>query len=101
MGPNCNGMVNFIDGFTMTTSATVAARQPAGNVGLVAQSGGAGQGNVMCRAQDVGVSCEVSCGNSADLNILDFIEFMIGEPSTDVIMVLAENIPDGPRLMRV
>lgn len=103
MGPNCNGMVNFIDGFTMTTSATVATRQPAGNVGVVAQSGGAGQVNVMWRAQElgVGISYEVSCGNSADLNILDFIEFMIDDAATDVIMVLAENIPDGPRLVRV
>ncbi len=103
MGPNCNGMVNFIDGFTMTTSATVATRQPAGNVGVVAQSGGAGQVNVMWRAQEagVGISYEVSCGNSADLNILDFIEFMIADAATDVIMVLAENIPDGARLLKV
>ena len=103
MGPNCNGMVNFIDGFTMTTSATVATRQPAGNVGVVAQSGGAGQVNVMWRAQElgVGISYEVSCGNSADLNILDFIEFMIADEATDVIMVLAESIPDGARLMQV
>ncbi|MDB5812266.1 MAG: hypothetical protein JWN94_4388 [Betaproteobacteria bacterium] len=103
MGPNCNGMVNFIDGFAMTTSATVAKRQPAGNVGVVAQSGGAGQVNVMWRAQEAGVaiSYEVSCGNSADLNILDFIEFMIADAATDVIMVLAENIPDGARLLKV
>jgi len=103
MGPNCNGMVNFIDGFTMTTSATVAKRQPAGNVGVVAQSGGAGQVNVMWRAQEAGVaiSYEVSCGNSADLNILDFIEFMIADAATDVIMVLAEHIPDGSRLLEV
>ena len=103
MGPNCNGMVNFTDGFTMTTSATVAKRQPAGNVGVVAQSGGAGQVNVMWRAQEAGVaiSYEVSCGNSADLNILDFIEFMIADVATDVIMVLAEHIPDGPRLLEV
>ncbi len=103
MGPNCNGMVNFIDGFAMTTSATVATRQPAGNVGVVAQSGGAGQVNVMWRAQEagVGISYEVSCGNSADLNILDFIEFMIADAGTDVIMVLAENIPDGARLLKV
>ena len=103
MGPNCNGMVNFIDGFTMTTSATVAKRQPAGNVGVVAQSGGAGQVNVMWRAQEagVGISYEVSCGNSADLNILDFIEFMVADAATDVIMVLAEHIPDGPRLLEV
>jgi len=103
MGPNCNGTVNFIDGFAMTTSATVATRQPAGNVGVVAQSGGAGQVNVMWRAQEagVGISYEVSCGNSADLNILDFVQFMIDDPATDVIMVLAENIPDGPRLFEV
>ena len=103
MGPNCNGMVNFIDGFAMTTSATVATRQPAGNVGVVAQSGGAGQVNVMWRAQEagVGISYEVSCGNSADLNILDFMHFMIEDPATDVIMVLAESIPDGARLMRI
>jgi len=103
MGPNCNGMVNFIDGFAMTTSATVAKRQPAGNVGVVAQSGGAGQVNVMWRAQEagVGISYEVSCGNSADLNILDFMQFMIDDAATDVIMVLAEHIPDGARLLEV
>ena len=103
MGPNCNGMVNFIDGFAMTTSATVATRQPAGNVGVVAQSGGAGQVNVMWRAQEagVGISYEVSCGNSADLNILDFMQFMIDDAATDVVMVLAEHIPDGARLLEV
>jgi acetyltransferase len=103
MGPNCNGLANFIDGFTMTTSGTVATRQPAGNVAVVSQSGGGGQVNVMWRAQEagVGISYEVSCGNSADLNILDFIEFMIDDASTDVILVFAENIPDGPRLIKV
>ena len=103
MGPNCNGVVNFIDGFAMTTSATVATRQPAGNVGVVAQSGGAGQVNVMWRAQEagVGISYEVSCGNSADLDILDFMRFMIDDPATDVIMVLAESIPAGARLFEV
>ena len=103
MGPNCNGMVNFVDGFAMTTSATVAVRRPAGNVGVVAQSGGAGQVNVMWRAQEagVGISYEVSCGNSADLNILDFMRFMVDDPATDVIIVLAESIPPGPGLFAV
>lgn len=103
MGPNCNGLVNFVDGFAMTTSATVATRQPAGNVGVVAQSGGAGQVNVMWRAQEagVGISYQVSCGNSADLNIIDFMRFMINDAATDVIMVLAEHIPDGPGLLEV
>ncbi|MDH5534965.1 MAG: acetate--CoA ligase family protein [Betaproteobacteria bacterium] len=104
MGPNCNGMVSFVDGFAMTTSATIAGpRKPAGNVGVVSQSGGAGQTNVMWRAQELGlgISYQVSCGNSADLNILDFMQFMIDDPTTSVVMVLAEHIPDGPRLMDV
>lgn len=104
MGPNCNGMVSFVDAFAMTTSATIAGpRKPPGNIGVVSQSGGAGQTNVMWRAQELGlgISYQVSCGNSADLNILDFMDFMIADPSTDVVMVLAEHIPDGPRLMEV
>lgn len=104
MGPNCNGMINFVDGFAMTTSATIAGtRKSPGNIGVVSQSGGAGQTNVMWRAQELGlgISYQVSCGNSADLNILDFMQFMIDDPATDVIMVLAEHIPDGERLFEV
>lgn len=104
MGPNCNGMISFVDGFAMTTSATIAGpRKSPGNIGVVSQSGGAGQTNVMWRAQELGlgISYQVSCGNSADLNILDFMQFMIDDPATDVIMVLAEHIPDGQRLFEV
>ncbi len=104
MGPNCNGMINFVDGYAMTTTATIAGpRQAAGNVGVVSQSGGAGQVNIMWRAQQIGVgiSYQVSCGNSADLNILDFMRFMIEDNATDVILVLAEAIPDGAKLFEV
>ncbi len=104
MGPNCNGMVSFVDRFAMTTSATIAGpRKAPGNVGVVSQSGGAGQTNVMWRAQELGlgISYQVSCGNSADLNILDFIAFMVEDDSTDAVMVLAEHIPDGARLFEV
>ena len=104
MGPNCNGLVNFVDHFGITTSASIAGpRRPAGDVGVVAQSGGGGQVNTMWRAQQngLGISYEVSCGNSADLNILDFIEFMVEDSATNVIMVLAEQIPAGNRLGEV
>jgi acetyltransferase len=85
----------------MTTSATIAGpRRPAGNVGIVSQSGVAGQVNVMWRAHELGlgVSYQVSCGNSADLDIVDFIRFMAEDAASDVILVLAEHIPDGGRL---
>lgn len=104
MGPNCNGLINFVDGFAMTTTATIAGpRRPAGNVAIVSQSGGVGQVNVMWRAQElgIGVSYEVSCGNSADLDVIDFARFMIDDASTDVILMVAEHIPDGARLIEV
>ena len=104
MGPNCNGIINFVDAFAMTTTATIAGpRKPAGNVGIVSQSGGLAQVNVMWRAQElgIGISYEVSCGNCADLDVLDFVEYMIEDAATDVVLVLAEHIRDGGRLIEL
>ena len=40
MGPNCNGFVNFVDGFAMASTAAIKGpRRSAGNVGLVCHSG--------------------------------------------------------------
>ena len=104
MGPNCNGFVNFVDRFAFTSSGTVASgARPAGNIGIVAQSGGAAQVNVMWRAQaaGLGLSYQASCGNSADLDVLDFVHFLIEDARTDVILVLAEDLKSGAKLVRV
>ncbi len=104
MGPNCNGLINFVDGFALTTSATIAGpRRPAGRVGIVSQSGGAGQVNVMWRAMETGlhVSYEVSFGNAADLDALDYARFMIEDDASDIVLMLAERIPGGAKLFEV
>ena len=104
MGPNCNGLVNFVDGYAMTTTATIAGpRRAPGNVAVVSQSGGVGQVNVMWRAQElgIGVSYEVSCGNSADLDIVDFGRYLVDDAATDVILMIAEHIPSGGRFVEL
>jgi acyl-CoA synthetase (NDP forming) len=101
MGPNCNGMINFVDGFALTSTATISGpRRAAGDIGIVGQSGGATQVNVMWRAQELGlgVSYQVSSGNDADLDLLDYMNFMIEDPGTRVVLALAERIADGTRL---
>lgn len=101
MGPNCNGMINFVDGFALTSTAVIeGVRPPAGDIAIASQSGGAGQVNIMWRAQQAGldVSYQVSCGNDADLDLLDYIAFMVEDPRTRVVLVLAEKIADGARL---
>jgi acyl-CoA synthetase (NDP forming) len=98
MGPNCNGPVNFIDRFSFSAGYAVSSlAEPAGNVGLVSQSGGLGQTNVMWRAVKAGVrmSYQASCGNEADLSVVDFARFMLEDERTDVVMMALEAIRDG------
>ena len=101
MGPNCNGLINFVDGFAFTSTAAIrGARRPAGDLGVASQSGGAGQINVMWRAQQAGmdVSYQVSCGNDADLDLLDYMAFMVESERTKVVLAIAESISNGDRL---
>ncbi len=103
MGPNCNGFMNFVDGFAMTaTNSMPATRPPPGNIGVVGQSGGVGQVAVMWRAQQAGldISYQVSCGNCADLDPLDYARFMIEGDATEVVLLALESIPDGAKLVR-
>ena len=101
MGPNCNGMINFVDAFALTSTATInGPKKKAGDIGIVGQSGGASQVNVMWRAQQLGlgVSYQVSCGNSVDLDMLDFAAFMLDSKDTKVVLILAEHIANGHKL---
>lgn len=100
MGPNCNGVINFVDAFAMASTAAIMGKRAApGNVGIVSQSGGLGQINVMWRAQEIGlgVSYEASSGNEADLDTLDFGLFMLRSEATDVLLMAVEGIKDGER----
>ena len=100
MGPNCNGFANFVDGFVMTnTSAVRGARRVAGNVAVVGQSGGLAQVNVMWRALDAGVdiSYQVSCGNEADIDAIEFAHFTVEDDATDVVLIAAESLRSGER----
>jgi len=101
MGPNCNGLVNFVDAFALTsTSAIKDGHRPAGDIGIASQSGGAGQINVMWRAQQagLGISYQVSCGNDADLSLVDYLAFMVESERTKVVLAIAERVPDSARL---
>jgi acyl-CoA synthetase (NDP forming) len=104
MGPNCNGLINFVDGFALTSTSTISGpRKAPGPIGVVAHSGGVGQVNVMWRAQELGlgVGYEVSCGNDADLDALDFVDFMLDDPTIRVVLLVAERISNGKKFFTV
>ena len=101
MGPNCNGLINYVDHFALTSTASInGPRAASGDIAIVGQSGGAGQVNVMWRAIEMGlgISYQVSCGNAADLDLLDYAAFMLESEQTRVVLMLAERLADGPKL---
>lgn len=104
MGPNCNGVINFVDRFAMTSTGAIGGpRRAPGNIGVISHSGGLGQITVMWRAQEtgLGISYEASIGNEADLDSLDFARFMLRSDATDVILMAIEGIKDGAKLVEV
>ncbi|MDD1777350.1 MAG: hypothetical protein LUQ65_04205 [Candidatus Helarchaeota archaeon] len=43
----------------------------------------------------------ISCGNSADLDLTDFLEYLGSDPTTKVISCYIEGIKDGQRFLKV
>lgn len=103
MGPNCNGTINFVERFAMTSSPSASGEQPApGNICVLSHSGGAGHTNLMWRALELGLGLNyvVTSGNDADLDLVEFGEFALEQERVGVILMLAERIGDGQRFIR-
>jgi len=104
IGPNCFGFINLVDRVAASPAAALDWTEiPAGRVGLVSQSGGLGLASVFYGAMEESIhfSYLVSSGNEADLNICDYLEFLIDDPHTDVIALTVEGIKDGKRFMEL
>lgn len=94
VGPNCIGIVSPARKFALATAVSLINHPVhVGHIGLVSQSG-AVMGTMMDRAasQNIGFSHCVSVGNQADLDLCDFVDFMIDDPQTHVICTYVEGI---------
>jgi acyl-CoA synthetase (NDP forming) len=102
-GPNCIGMINYVDGVPlMFGNAPFDALGDRKGVAVVSQSGAmASAVRVALQARGIGVSYSVSTGNEASLGAEDFLEEFIGDPHTHVIAMLMEQIRRPARLLEL
>ena len=104
LGPNCMGFINFKKEVVASFGAFLEKPRDltAGNIGFVSQSGAFGARVVRrCLSRGVGLTYEVSTGNEADIQSLDFIEYMIEDAETKVIGAFIESVKSGRRLLEL
>ena len=96
-GPNCMGTLSVREGNLFYPSPRVRGL-PAGSVGVVFQSGGTfmywlRQGAV----RGLGFSYAASSGNELDLDLADYINFLVEDKNTRVVACMVEGIrrPDA------
>src|SRR3990167_7780568 len=92
-GPNCLGLVNYVDRIPLTFVETNAV-PPAGKraIGIVSQSGAMAAGiGTMLLARDVGVSYSVSTGNEAASGVEDYVDWLVDQDDTHVIAMIVEQ----------
>lgn len=103
-GPNCEGYFNALGKVATTFSPTVETQADPNavyvsekRVGVIAQSGGIGFA-LFNRGKAAGLafSYVISTGNEADLGMADFLDYMIEDPHTNVVMLFCEAIRQGP-----
>ena len=96
MGPNCAGYINMIEHLpAMGFMTTIPEKK--GKVGLVSQSG------MICTLlMDSGktdFSYVISCGNSKIVEVVDYIDFLIDDENTNVIVSYIEGVTNPGKFL--
>ena len=98
VGPNCFGLVNYVNNGSMWLAAYLGGAGPRG-AAIVGQSG-----NVCIHfsmnQREVPFSYIISAGNQAVLGFEDYIEYLSGDPNVTAIGLFLEGIRDVPAFSR-
>ncbi|MDP2166805.1 MAG: acetate--CoA ligase family protein [Thermodesulfovibrionales bacterium] len=97
LGPNCLGIINTANGMNATFAAGML---PPGRTAFFSQSGALGIAILdWAIGNNIGFSKFISLGNKSDLSEIDFIEYFIEDPETDIILGYVEDVVDGRRFL--
>jgi succinyl-CoA synthetase alpha subunit len=100
-GPNTNGSSNFVNGAVLTFSPEMALDAPTSNaVGVVSQSGAVGYAAGQAMRRGVNLSHVLVCGNSADVDVADYVAYLAKDDGCAAIVCMVEGLDDPARLVR-
>jgi acyl-CoA synthetase (NDP forming) len=94
LGPNTIGLVNITDQIVLSASGALEMDHfPSGAISLVSQSGGI-LGSLLARAsaRGVGLAKMISTSNEVDLELADFIDWLVDDEATKVIALYVETV---------
>ena len=93
VGPNCQGMMNIADGYSLGFGTPFGLKYRRGNLSLTSQSGAFGNSVLMLADEEgVGFRHYVSTGNEAVTTTLDFVDHFVDDPETAVIAELCGRL---------
>ena len=100
-GPNCVGLANTGSraGLNfMPDYAKMGHRR--GPVGIVSQSGALGYTILQAMGRGIGFTHYLAAGNSADVDVCDYISYLAEDDDTRAIICLLEGVKDGGRFLQ-
>ena len=103
LGPNTIGLVNLSARIPLSASGALEISDlPTGHVAVVSQSGGI-LGALLSRAagRGIGLSSLISTSNEVDLEVSDFIDYLVDDDNTQVIALYLESVRNPQRFREV
>ena len=100
-GPNCLGLVNYVDGVALTfveTPAVALGSRP--GIAIVSQSGAlAAVVAVTLSSKALGVSYSISTGNEAGSGVEDYVEYLLDDEHTQIFALVVERFREPRRFL--
>jgi acyl-CoA synthetase (NDP forming) len=103
VGPNCQGMINIADRVFAGFGSVFNFDYEPGPVSMVSQSGGFGFSVMNLSSKDGGLGFRqmVTTGNEIGISTVDFLEYFIRDPQTEIIAGYIEGLKDARRLIDI
>ena len=103
IGPNCQGMINVADRVFAGFGSVFFTDYAPGVVSMVSQSGGFGFSVMNLSSKDGGLNFRqmVTTGNEIGISSLEFMDYFIRDPQTEIIAGYLEGAKDAWRLSEI